>query len=252
MRNFSKFCIAKFRIHPNLYGILHSSLTESTLYSIVGPKPSSTVELYRYDNIPILSIKSSLKWNGVTRFSTFVFFSHQTMPPWGPDSQAFWILLRIRQNMIGSHTQNRAYSVNDMHEHLLLYIVLVVGWENPRTDMFLIFPIKAGLASRIVRRLCMRCHILHVVSLTPHAPCMQCQWHRIHRASVVNNTACIRMHFSLYCTIKPFRLWFSLFEVVVNDPAWIVHAVPMTLQAPCMRCYWHRMHIENFELLRKF
>jgi hypothetical protein len=45
----------------------------------------------------------------------------------------------------------------------------------------------AARAVRIVRRLCMPCHILHAVS----APCMRYQWHRMHCACGVNDTACI-------------------------------------------------------------
>jgi hypothetical protein len=32
---------------------------------------------------------------------------------------------------------------------------------------------------------------MHVVSITLHAPCMRCQWYRMHRASGINDTACI-------------------------------------------------------------
>jgi hypothetical protein len=32
----------------------------------------------------------------------------------------------------------------------------------------------------------------------------------------------------------------------------ILHAVSMTPHASCMRCYWYRIHLENFEFLREF
>jgi hypothetical protein len=47
---------------------------------------------------------------------------------------------------------------------------------------------------------------------------LRCQWHRIHRAYGIIDTACI---------------WFSLFKVVHT---FFLHAVSITPHAPCMRC----------------
>jgi hypothetical protein len=74
------------------------------------------------------------------------------------------------------------------------------------------FLLKDARAARIVRRSCMRCHILHAVSMTPHASCMWCHCHLIQRACGVIDTECIFLNF--FCIAMPFRLGFSLFEVV--------------------------------------
>jgi hypothetical protein len=58
----------------------------------------------------------------------------------------------------------------------------------------------------------MRCHILHAVSMTPYAPCMRCQWYRMHRACGIIDTTCI---FNIFCIPSLFCIWFSLFEVVL-------------------------------------
>jgi hypothetical protein len=64
--------------------------------------------------------------------------------------------------------------------------------------------------------------------MTPHAPCMQCQWHCMHRACGINDTACT-------CACS------------VNDTACTGHAVSMTPHAPYMWYQWHRIHFEKFE-----
>jgi hypothetical protein len=52
---------------------------------------------------------------------------------------------------------------------------------------------------------------------------MHCQWHRMHNACGVIDTAC-----TCACGI--------------NDTACTVHAASMTPHARCMRYQWHRMH----------
>jgi hypothetical protein len=89
----------------------------------------------------------------------------------------------------------------------------------------------AARTVQIVRRLCMQCHILHVVSctlhavsMTRHASCMRCQWPPPRmpcacvvndpawtRACGVNDTACI---FNFFFSASPFCIYLSLFEVV--------------------------------------
>jgi hypothetical protein len=88
---------------------------------------------------------------------------------------------------------------------------------------------------------------------------MQCQWHCMHRACGVIDTACI-LH--VFCIVSPFYIWISLFEVLkfycafsVNDidifkykfefaklfDIFDMHTVSLTPQAQCMQCLWHRM-----------
>jgi hypothetical protein len=144
----------------------------------------------------------------------------------------------------------------------------------------------------------MRCHNLHAVSMTPHAPCMRLmtphapcmryQWHHMHGACGVIDTAYIYKFFSLPSL---FCIWFLLFKVVqnnfcacgvndtactmhevsinrmhtcmlyqwhrmhracsINDTAYTVHAVSMIPRALCTRCQWHRMQFEKFEYIRE-
>jgi hypothetical protein len=85
------------------------------------------------------------------------------------------------------------------------------------------------------------------VCLQTYRGLLRCQWHRMHCAYGVIDTACI---------------WFSLFEVVhtffvtcgVNYTTCTKHAVLMTPHAPCMRYQWYRyrMHFKKFEYVRKF
>jgi hypothetical protein len=72
---------------------------------------------------------------------------------------------------------------------------------------------------------------MHAVSLTPHARCIWCHWHRMHGACGVIDAA---------CTVHAVSL----------TPHTHVHAVSLIPHAPCMRC-WHRMHKNLFEQLQK-
>jgi hypothetical protein len=124
-----------------------------------------------------------------------------------------------------------------MHENctvvpLNLYIFVVLGRTNRvHASFWYIFSLKAARAARIVRRSCLRCHILHAVSMTLHAPCMRCHWH-------LQNKAISPMNF-------PFR---SCSNFTMN-------AISMTRNAPCTRCQWPRMHRAcgvNYTALTKF
>jgi hypothetical protein len=84
-------------------------------------------------------------------------------------------------------------------------------------------PFKGCQGLRIIRQSCIRCHVLHAVSM--HAPCMRCQWPRMHHAwSVIDpcmHYACMqcqwpRMHVSFH--------FLKFFEKL------LVHAVSMTPQ----------------------
>jgi hypothetical protein len=82
--------------------------------------------------------------------------------------------------------------------------------------------------------LCMRCHILHAVSMTPHVPCIRCQLHL---------TSCIVHAVSL----TPLAL-FIFFQSKAVSP------INFTFRS-CSKisiCMWCHCHIENFEFLREF
>jgi hypothetical protein len=97
---------------------------------------------------------------------------------------------------------------------------------------------------------------IHAVSLTPHARCMRCLWHRMHR--------CMRCHWhrmhsscgviDTACSIKfsnTFEKWKSYakrrgyakklkLDAVLMTPH-ALHAGSMTPHVRCMRCHWQHM-----------
>jgi hypothetical protein len=73
-----------------------------------------------------------------------------------------------------------------------------------------VFPLKPARAARIVRRSCMQCHILHAVSMTPHA------------------------FFIFFAYHRRFANDFQFSKLFEN---FIVHAVSMTSHASCMPCH---------------
>jgi hypothetical protein len=131
-------------------------------------------------------------------FHRSVFSSNNTS--WASNSwaKAFWILLRIRRNMIDFRTQKLIMRCqrHRMHGNFLpLKIYLFFYWWGrtirEHICFFLqIFLLKVARAVWIVSQSCMRCHILHAGSMTPHSPCMQCQWPRMHCACSVIDTVC--------------------------------------------------------------
>jgi hypothetical protein len=74
-----------------------------------------------------------------------------------------------------------------------------------------------------------------------HASCMRYQWHRMHYACGVIDTACI-----FNCCFAHDFHFSKLFEKL------FVHVVSMIPHALCMRSQWHRMHFKKFEYLREF
>jgi hypothetical protein len=106
-------------------------------------------------------INRSLKGTVSRDFRPSVFI-HQTIPP-GPlihGLTPFWILLRIRRDMINFRTQKSCMRCHWYRMHRT--------WG-------------------VIDTAC----TVHAVSLIPHAPYMRCHWYRIHRACGVNDTACI-------------------------------------------------------------
>jgi hypothetical protein len=94
--------------------------------------------------------------------------------------------------------------------------------------------------------------------MTPHASCMQCHCYCMHCACGVIDTACTRAWgvsdtaytlnavsltphaFLIFVWHSIARKFFCACRVI--DTACTMHAVSMTLHAPCMRCQWYRMH----------
>jgi hypothetical protein len=108
----------------------------------------------------------------VTKFPNFgVFFSLNNTP--GPlihGLKPFWILLRIRQDMVDFRTQNCILYVAPLNWS----IFLVVGYDNLRTYTFLIdIPFKG---CQFIDRACGvddTAYTVHAVSMILHALCMQ-------------------------------------------------------------------------------
>jgi hypothetical protein len=103
--------------------------------------------------------------DSVTRFSKIGFFFHQTIPP-GPLIHG----LKPRYDRF-SNARHRIYA------NFLLgspFKCFCSGGLGPfgNIDGFDIYSRAARIG------LCMWCHILHAVSMTPHESCMRCQWHR--------------------------------------------------------------------------
>jgi hypothetical protein len=90
------------------------------------------------------------------------------------------------------------------------------------------FPLKADRAAQIVRRSCMRFHILHEVPMTLHALYMWFQWYRMHNAYGFIDTSCLFFLHSKAVSplILPFRSC-SKISCGVNGP-----------HVSCMRCQW--------------
>jgi hypothetical protein len=105
---------------------------------------------------------------------------------------------------------------------------------------------------------------MHAVSLTPHARCMQCHWHRMHDACSVKTVKekslilcwCdgiqkkLKMHvvsmtphakYDTACTIDERfeRPWQPLKGISIKNIYVPEFSYPTTT---CMRCHWHRMH----------
>jgi hypothetical protein len=70
-----------------------------------------------------------------------------------------------------------------------------------------------------------RSSIVHAVSMTPHAPCIRCRWHRKHRAICVITTACIFLSQQSRSAYDCF-----VFENLT------LHTVSLTPHASWMRC----------------
>jgi hypothetical protein len=94
--------------------------------------------------------------------------------PWAPDSRAkaSLILLRIRRDMIDFRTQKSCMRCqwHCMHENFLL--------GSPFKFIYFFSGGVGQFGNIYVSRSCMRCHILHAVSLTPHAFSIFFAYHR--------------------------------------------------------------------------
>jgi hypothetical protein len=103
-------------------------------------------------------------------------FFHQTILPWPLINRLkpFWILLRIRRDVIDFRTQKSS-----------------------------LFCIWFSLLE-VVRKFFCACGVndtactMLAVSMTPHAPWMRYQRHRMHRACGVNDTACILKNSNIF------------------------------------------------------
>jgi hypothetical protein len=78
--------------------------------------------------------------------------------------------------------------------------------------------------------------MVHVVSLTPHAWCMQCHWHRMHGACGVNDSACTKFFWTTSKSENHMQHSGGM------QKKFKMHELSMTLHARCMRCLWYRMH----------
>jgi hypothetical protein len=90
--------------------------------------------------------------------------------------------------------------------------------------------------------------------MTPHAPCMRCQWPHMHHACSVIDTTCILNFFHAIAVLHMIFTFWSCLKILlcmwcqwhamhpaagVNDTSCPVHAVSITPHASCIRCQWH-------------
>jgi hypothetical protein len=95
--------------------------------------------------------------------------------------------------------------------------------------------------------------IMHSVSMTPHALCMRCHWHRINGACGVIDTACKiwhRLHDrrTIRTALAAFKR--NIYQKHIHVPELSYPTIKKYInlkglpnkKCSCMRCHWHRMH----------
>jgi hypothetical protein len=141
---------------------------------------------HNHDNIILIT------WWEVSRdFRPSVFFTSNNTP-WGPELKSSWILLRIRRDMLNFLTQKSCMRCQ-LHPCMIL-----LGSPFNYTHFC-----SSGIGQFTNIPICFLIDILFKC-------CKGCS----NRSSIVNAVSLTPYKFLIFCIVKPFRLWFSIYEVV--------------------------------------